>query len=312
MKSKKKRNIFCFLGLLFLLCHISLSASAVVQFVQPIGTTLEFRQLILENKTEYTTQNITDLTVQTNGNWQYGNTRVFCNAYIKPNTSYNGSFRTVPIDPTIFEGYSMYKITINMWFYVSYTDGKPQIYQAAGDNLIYGVHLNNFATTSTAKVSTIEGNNEAWIKYEYNLTMDEPVKQIWFDFAFDTSDVVEQRQTVVSFFGNIQIDNLDNPQIGALESIIIGNPDVTRPPVIDQIFGDDEAINNQLESSFDDLRSDFIKVNDNFFAAFNSVIPAFSLTRYVLTTVMNEPPVTVLLYIVLTFGLVVFILRVRK
>lgn len=309
MRKKKFKIIMCAFVLSLLIIY---PVSAVVQSVKPMSQSLTFTNFILQDNLTGQQQSSTPTVDSSDANiWQYGSTRVFGTFNVNPDTSYSGRLISQPMSYADFQGMFHYKIIVNMYLTYKIENGVPEYYPNETNNIIYALHPDRTTSSAMAKVTTIENSNQGWIKYEYELIMNKYFTELWFNFGFDTSSIT-QRNTVITFFGNMQIDNLDNPQIGGLESTIIGNPDQTEPPEIEQIESDDNAINNQIDDAMANLREDFIQVNENFFAAFNSVIPAFSITRYVITTAMSPVPVTVLIYIVLTFGLVIYFMRIRK
>ena len=103
----------------------------------------------------------------------------------------------------------------------------------------------------------------AWIHYKYELTCEDPISQIWFNFGFDTSDAEDSRQMLITFFGNMQIDNLYNNQIGDLESTIIGNPNQTEPPVIGEIDGLETQVGDIMDGIINNWAEGYVSEHYN-------------------------------------------------
>lgn len=307
-----RKSLFIYIACAVLVISVCcLPALAVIQYVEPFNA-LNVTSMQLQNNSTGTQQTNNELTVETPeyNNWTYGNTRIYGSFDIDPSSSYTGRLICVPIDQSYFQ-FTYYKIIVNMWLYVSYTDGTPQLTLNQKNNIIYAIHPDNTTSGSIAEYKTINENNADFINYHYEITLDQPVSQLWFNFSFDTA-AVEQNQQIITFYGNLQIDNLTNQQIDDLESTIIGDPNRHPPEGAEEADSAIQDYNDIFQEYNQDFQEQINQMNEQYTIKIGQILPAMSFISNISTFILNNEKIAILITISLTIGVILFLLRLRK
>lgn len=300
---------------LLLLLLLTVPAQAVIDKVMDITDVIHFSSLTVTNVADQTSQTVEQPDTTINDNYTVGNTRVFANVDLDSNTQYHCNLESYIQDDSEFYDYDYYQIIVNMWLYVPKNDSDEFCFsQSPGLNSRIICQYEGVDPVSSSSLATVateqyrDGLLE-YIHYTYKITLDEIPYKLNFIFDFDTGDITGINEQVITFFGTFQFNNLENPQISDLENQIQGDGSVTQPPYLGEIYDKEQAIDQFLEDNTGSIVNvDFL---DPFIVALNDISGGFVFFGAVMDNIFNIRPVYIICFVVLTFSVIVVLLRFR-
>lgn len=308
----KASKILCVIIVIILNISVTnLLTHAAVEQLLIITDYFDFYSFAITDHSTGTVTNIYTINVQESNRYTHGNVRAFVNYTATANTDYTCIVNLDSIADMKLSKYKSCEVLINLWLYIPQNSNDDDTYYPSTRiNYIRATLDNGLIKSSSATVDYIAGQS-SYLRFNYVLPLTgQDIDKLQLAFNFTTNSLIDTvDQQLITFYGYIQIDNKTNPQLEDLESTIVGDPSATEPPVINDIENKNEQLNQYLDPFENDLNN--VDLIDPLRNSQNKILSGYIYATRILETIINYEPVYIIIFFVLTLGIVTLFLRYK-
>lgn len=218
---------------------LTLPCTAAVEKLEPITESFGFVSAKIDNLTNGTSTTTTNLNVQSSGSYAFGNVMAYFSFNCQPSTNYRITVKLTNSGGFETEQYKQAVVLLNMWLHNYQDNGTWRYSDNGGTNVLRIKGTNNIYYNSAGSATQFTHTNTVnYIRYSYNTgirAIDIDSMEVIFNFSTSDQTPADPSENLITFYGNIQIDNQTNDQIGGLESTIVGDPNAPTPPSVENV-----------------------------------------------------------------------------
>lgn len=294
---------------------LTLPCTAAVEKLEPITESFGFVSAKIDNLTNGTSTTTTNLNVQSSGSYAFGNVMAYFSFNCQPSTNYRITVKLTNSGGFETEQYKQAVVLLNMWLHNYQDNGTWRYSDNGGTNVLRIKGTNNIYYNSAGSATQFTHTNTVnYIRYSYNTgirAIDIDSMEVIFNFSTSDQTPADPSENLITFYGNIQIDNQTNDQIGGLESTIVGDPNAPTPPSVENVQGGISDLESAEQDIFDQIGDIELPIPE-WDGIIADITGGMQFARNIFELLFQINFIYYVVFVVLLFGFIMFILRLRR
>lgn len=294
---------------------LTLPCTAAIEQLEPITESFGFVSAKIDNMTTGTSVTNNNINVQNGGSFAFGNVMAYFTFNCQPSTNYritvtltnSGGFETAQ--------YKQAEVLLNMWLHNYQDNGTWRYADNGGTNVLRIRGSNGIYTTAMGETTQFTHTNTVnYIRYSYATgirAVDIDTMEVIFNFSTSDQTPADPSENLITFYGNIQIDNQTSDQLNSLESTIVGDPNAPTPPSVDNVQGGISNLESAEQDIFDQIGNVDLPIPE-WDSIIADITGGMQFARNIFESLFQINFIYYVVFVVLLFGFIMFILRLRR